>query len=128
MTDALLFAMLNVSPITAVVGTSIACQRLPENSTFPAIVYSEISCVPYINFCAPSSRFTSRVQINPLAKTMAQIEALHALIKTALESDTARTFGLINVLNCRFSARTAASIDDDTGIWTKPADYMLVYQ
>ena len=128
MTDALIFAMLNVSPITAIVGTSIACDRLPENSTFPAVVYSSITDVPFVSFCAPSNRFTSRIQINPLASTMGQVESLHALIKTAMQSDALRTFGIYTVIGCRLDSYGPASVEDDTSIWTKPADYIIVHQ
>ena len=108
-------ALLRVPGVTAVVAQRIALEQLPQGSEYPALVYRTISTAPVDNLCTPSAAHVSRLQVNPMAATMAEVNALHILVRAAVESDAPRTTagrGLASYLTSSI-ARNRASIETD---------------
>ena len=87
-----------------------------------------VTSMNVVSGCAPSATAISRVQVNPMAATMGQVNELHLLVRLALESDAARTVGTHRVASCRFDGYGPPSKDDFSGMWTKPADYILIHE
>jgi hypothetical protein len=128
MIEQIVEALLDVPAITTAVGRNAALQQLPQGAEYPALTYQVVSSVGFQILCSPPKAFRSRVQINPLAGTMGAVNALHALARAALESDTERTAAGLRCISCRFEGYGPPSKDDFTGMWTKPADYILMHE
>lgn len=121
-------ALLRVPAVTAVVGSHIAMDQLPQGAGYPAVVYRTISHQGVPRLCAPSAAYTSRVQVNPLAASMGQVISLHALVRAAVEGFAQRTVAGRRLVSARFEGLGPASKDDFTGMWTQPADYILTHE
>jgi len=119
-------ALLRVPAITG--AAALALVELPQGTEYPAVVYSVVSDVPMESLCGPATAFSARVQVNPLAASMTAINALHAAIKTAMESDVKRVVAGKAVRFCRLTGYGPTSKDEYTGMWTKPADYQILYE
>jgi hypothetical protein len=128
MIEAVIHTLLSVPAVQAVVGGRIALEQLPQGGAYPALVYRVVSTVPVHRLCAPQFSSISRVQVNPVAADMATVNALHALACAALQADVGRTVGATRVVACRLEGYGPATKDDFTGMWTKPADYMLIHE
>jgi len=126
--EAIADALLRVDGVTAVVAQRIALEQLPQGSDYPAIVYRTISTTPIENLCSPSAASVSRLQVNPMAATMGEVNALHEVVRAALESDAQRTAAGRRVIGCRFAGFGPVSKDEFTGVWTKSADYTLMHE
>jgi len=120
-------ALLSVPAMQALVGVRIALEQLPQGSAYPALVYRVVSTTSTQRLCAPRPSASTRLQVNPLAPDMATVNALHAAAAAALQSDTARTPAGVRVVSCRLAGYGPASKDELTGMWTKPADYILMH-
>lgn len=122
--DALLRAW---SPVTAIVAERIALNELPQGTTYPAIAYQVVSDigVQYLN--EKVSESFARVQVNPLAADPGALLALHAAVRGAMEGSNKSIAGF-RILSCRFEAFGPPDKDELTGMWTKPADYILIYE
>lgn len=128
MNEAVIHTLLSVPGTQAVVGNRIALEQLPQGSEYPALVYQVVSSTAQQRLCSAAATFTSRVQVNALAPDMGRVNSLHALVRAALESDAARTVGSTRVVSCRLQGFGPATKDDFTGMWTKPADYILIHE
>lgn len=121
-------ALLSQAGISAIVGTRIALAQLPQNTAFPALAYTIISAVPKPTLSAAGSQMAmARIQVNPLAATVAGVKEIHAAIRTALDFKHQQTFAGKLVVSCRFDNLGPMDKDNDAGVWTQPADYMLYY-
>jgi hypothetical protein len=121
-------ALLRAPAITAVVGTGVALEQLPQGAAYPALVYRTITVSPIDRMCSPSVTYTSRVQVNPLAQSMGQVLTLHALVRTAVEGFAQRTVAGRRLVCAKFESLGPASKDEFTGVWTQPADYILTHE
>lgn len=127
--EAIVAAMLNQLAVTSLVSTRRALSQLPENTTYPALVYQVIDAVPQpvVNFAAVGQRAQARVQINPLATTVASVKEIHAAVRSVMDFKHQVTFAGKTVVSCRLDMIGPADKDEATGIWTQPADYMLIW-
>jgi hypothetical protein len=127
--ELLIPAMLNHSSITALIGTRLALERLPTNSVMPACVYTVISDTPQPNVAYQNGQQLSRarIQINPLATTVTAVVQIHTAIRTLLDFKHRTTFSGMLVMSCRVETKGMYEKDDETGIWTRPVDYILQY-
>ena len=121
--------LITVAGVTALVGDRIACELLPQNSSYPALVYSVISDVPQytLNVKGDAQYSRARIQINPIAKTIAEVKAVHAAILAAINWTINQDTIENRILSCWRDSTGALSRDDDLGLWTQPADFMLLY-
>lgn len=127
--EPIIAALLQAPAVLAVVPAQRqALEQLAQGAAAPALVYRAVSVVPMGRLCGPASTYTSRVQINPLATTPAQVQALHALVRTAVETVAPATVAGRRLISARFDGLGPASKDDFTGLWTQPADYVLVHE
>ena len=124
--EIIIAAMLNQAGITALVGNRRALGQLPQNSQFPAIVYQVIDGQPQpgLNYSVDDLAM-ARIQINPLAVTLAEVKNIHAAVRTGLDFKHHQTFAGKLVMSCRFDQLGPIDRDEEMGIWTQPADYML---
>lgn len=106
----------------------IGLVQLPQDSGYPAIAYSAPSDNPLPRICKPGQAYKARIQINPLAVTVRAMLDLHHLVRQTLESYTPHAVGDLHLVACVFEGMGPTSKDDLTGAWTKPADYMLLYE
>jgi hypothetical protein len=122
-------AMLNTQGISALVGTRRAMTQLPQNTAFPALVYTVIDDIPLPNlrFNVVPQRAQARVQINPLAKTIAEVKAIHEQVRLAMDFKLQQTFAGKTVITSRLDIFGTPEKDLDTGIWTQSADYLMSY-
>ncbi|MDC8446456.1 MAG: DUF3168 domain-containing protein [Nitrosomonas sp.] len=122
-------ALLADASVTALVGDRVATPRLPQNTALPAIVYQVIDTVPQPNvaYQIGGQRAQSRIQINPLAGTIAEIKAIHEAIRNVLDFLHAQTVAGHYVISSRLTMLGDVDRDDISGIWTQPADYMLIF-
>jgi hypothetical protein len=121
--------MLNTQGISALVGTRRAMTQLPQNTAFPALVYTVIDDIPLPNlrFNVVPQRAQARVQINPLAKTIAEVKAIHEQVRLAMDFKLQQTFAGKTVISSRLDIFGTPEKDLDTGIWTQSADYLMSY-
>jgi hypothetical protein len=122
-------SLLSAAGITALVGTRRALGQLPQNTTFPALVYNLISNTPTPNvaYQVGPQRARARFQINPLALTVPEVKSIHAAIRTALDFKHQQIIAGKKVVSCRVSSVGLLERDNDAGVWTQPADYILEY-
>jgi hypothetical protein len=124
--ELIIAAMLNQTGITALVGNRRALGQLPQNSVFPAIVYQVIDGQPQPSLNYPVDDLAmARIQINPLAVTLAEVKNIHAAVRAAIDFKHHQTFAGKKVMSCRFDSLGPIDRDEEMGIWTQSADYML---
>lgn len=122
-------ALLADSTITALVSTRRALQQLPQNSAMPALVYNIIDEVPHPNIAYQNGaqRAVARVQINPLALTIGEVESIHAAVRSVMDFVHRTTVATRLVVSCRVELVGLTMRDNDAGLWTQPVDYLLDY-
>lgn len=122
-------AFLASSGVQALVGSRVALAQLPQNTTFPAVVYQVVDAlpVPEVAYTNGPQRARARVQINPLATSIGQLKQIHAAIRDAMDWQHNVTIGGARVMSCRFRLLGPMDRDNDAGIWTQPADYELTW-
>jgi hypothetical protein len=127
--ELIIAAMLNTQGISALVGTRRAMTQLPQNTAFPALVYTVIDDIPLPNlrFNVVPQRAQARVQINPLAKTIAEVKAIHEQVRLAMDFKLQQTFAGKTVISSRLDIFGTPEKDLDTGIWTQSADFLVSY-
>jgi hypothetical protein len=123
-------AMLNDPGVNSLVFTRKALSQLPQNTGFPAVVYRIVDAFPEpeLAFNSQSQKVKARVQINPLGTTIADVKSIHAAIRQALDFKHHQIFAGKTVISCRFEMLGAMDKDNDAGVWTQSADYILVYK
>jgi hypothetical protein len=121
-------SLLNVSGITALVGTKISLNQMSPNAKPPALVYQIIDALPMpnLNFTEPGMA-RARVQINPLALSIPEVKTILSAVRTALDFKHQSTVATKNVVSCRFNLLGPMDKDNETGIWTQSADFILQY-
>lgn len=127
--EAVTQALLKVPTIINLVGSRLALGRLPENSAYPAIVYSVISGTPIvpINAQAGGTIMRTRVQIMALGKTVADVKTILEQVRLAMNYKS----GLINGVQVISVVRDLIgpdSKDDDAAVFIQSHDYMITYQ
>jgi hypothetical protein len=118
--------LLNVTAINNAV-EAVALEQMPQGSKYPAIVYNVVYANTLDYLCNHGKNYLARVQINPLADSMIKVNDLHKLIKTAMVSLQPKTVAGLKLTACTFYGYSAAT-KDEQGIWTKPADYRLIFE
>lgn len=122
-------ALLNHASITALVGTRRALAQLPQNTAMPALVYQVINADPRPNldYADGPQMAQARIQFNPLAVTIPEVKAIHSALRSVLDFKHNSTVAGKLVVSCRFSLLGPMDKDNEAGVWTQPADYLLTY-
>jgi hypothetical protein len=128
-TEIVFAALLNKAAITALVGNRRAVGQLPQNTEMPALVFSVIDGMaePKLAYQNGPQVAYARVQINPLALTIAEVKSIHSAIRTEIDFTHQQTVAGKKIISCRFETIRELSRDIESGIWTQPADYILRY-
>lgn len=121
-------ALLDDSSLTDLIGTRLASTLLPENTTYPAVVYQVISYVadPHLNYDEPQL-VNVRVQITPLSTSIASVKSIHAVIRDLLDFKHSVTAATKTVVLCRFDSLQPLERDHELGLFAQSADYLLTY-
>lgn len=122
-------ALLNVAGINALVGTRKALGQLPQNTAYPALVYQIVSGVPqpHLNYSGEPQMAQARIQINPLALTVGEVKAIHAAVRASMDFKLQQIVAGKRVVSCRLDNIGPADRDNEAGVWTQSADYLLMY-
>lgn len=115
--------------ITALVGDRRALSQLPQNSTFPALVYQVVDMTPQpiVAYQTTAQRARARVQLNPLAGTIAEVQAIHAALRALLDFKHNVVVAGKTIVTSRLELLGPTDKDNDAGVWTQPADYMITW-
>lgn len=127
--EIIIAALLNSAGITALVGNRRALGQLPQNTSYPALVYQLIDNMPLPNVAYQNGaqRARARIQINPLAQTVAEIKSIHAAVRNVLDFKHQQTIAGKLVISCRLEIMQPMEKDIDANIWTQAVDYILDY-
>ena len=131
MSRSLAAALLNVPAVTAIVGARRALKQLPAGTALPALVYTVVDINPteYVN--DGGGYEAMRVQVNPLASTVAGVQTIHDAVRGALDGLAHVTIASRRVIRVR--ADVIGPEDQTTDgagavVWTWPADYIVVFE
>ena len=122
-------SLLNNAAITNLVGTRRALSQLPQNSAYPALVYNLIDNIPRPNVAYQNGpqRTVARIQINPLAGSIAEVKSIHNAVRNVIDFKHHQTVAGKLVVSCRLDMIQSMEKDIDSNIWTQSADYILTY-
>lgn len=122
-------AMLNVAGVTALVGNRRAMGQLPQNTAFPAIVFTIVDATPMpnLNFSSGNQMARARIQINPIAKTIGEVKSILEAVRAAMDFKLQQVFAGKTVISSRVELLGPIEKDDDLGVFTQSVDYMLMY-
>lgn len=121
--------LLNAPSITALVGSRRALSQLPQGTTMPALVYQVITSTPrpVVAYQNGPQMAQARIQINPLATTIPALKSIHDALRGVLDFKHNQSVGGKTVVSCRFDSLGPMDKDNDAGVWTQPADYILMW-
>lgn len=127
--EIIIATLLNTPAITNLVGNRRALGQLPQNSTFPALVYNVIDSVPVPNvaYQVGKQMARARIQFNPLAVNISDIKQIQAALRTVLDFKHQQTVATKLVVSCRLATIGDMEKDTDADIWTQSVDYILQY-
>lgn len=74
--------------VGAVAGDRIYVQRLPQNPTYPAVVWRQVSGPRITNLGGAAGRARTRLQIDSIAETWLEASALAAAVRGSLHGFT----------------------------------------
>lgn len=122
-------AMLNVAGVTNLVGNRRAMGQLPQNTAFPALVYTIVDAtpMPHLNYSVERQMARARIQINPIAKTIPEVKSILDAIRAAMDFKLQQVYATKTVISSRIELLGPIEKDDDLGVWTQSVDYMLMW-
>ena len=118
-------ALLNVSGVTALVGTRRALALLPQNCAMPALVYSAVSTTPVVTMNAISGPqlLESRIQVTALATTPAGVEQVLAAGMAAINLKSGTYAGKAVAWTLR-DIKAPITRDNEAGVWYGSQDFV----
>lgn len=126
--EAIVAALLNNAAITALVGNRRALTQLPQNTPMPALVYSVVDIIPQPDLAADGSQLArARVQINPLAGTVAEVKQIAAAVRSVMDFKHYIVAAGKTVVSSRIAIVDSMDKDNESGIWTQATDYIIMY-
>jgi ribosome maturation protein Sdo1 len=122
-------AMLNVAGVTNLVGNRRAMGQLPQNTAFPALVYTIVDAtpMPHLNYSVERQMARARIQINPIAKSIPEVKSILDAIRAAMDFKLQQVYATKTVISSRLELLGPIEKDDDLGVWTQSVDYMLMW-
>jgi hypothetical protein len=122
-------SMLNVAGVTNLVGSRRAMGQLPQNSAFPALVYTIVDAtpMPHLNYSVERQMARARIQINPIAKSIAEVKSILDAVRAAMDFKLQQVYANKTVISSRMELLGPIEKDDDLGVWTQSVDYMLMW-
>lgn len=122
-------SMLNVAGITSLVGSRRAMGQLPQNTAFPALVYTIVDAtpMPHLNYSVERQMARARIQINPIAKSIPEVKSILDAVRAAMDFKLQQVYATKTIISSRMELLGPIEKDDDLGVWTQSVDYMLMY-
>lgn len=123
-------ALLAQPAIVALVGARRAPKQLPAGTALPALVYTVVDVSPSAYLDDAAGHEAMRVQVNPLAATVGQVQQIHDAVRQALDGLAHATVAGRRVIAVRRDVEGPEdSYTDDAGAttWTWPRDYIVLY-
>lgn len=112
----------NDATVSATVGTKIYPDIAPQTTSFPYVVYQEISTTPTDDKDGTSKLDSIRLQIDMYDDNYDDIETLATAIRDALDRQTG-TIQSVAVDKIIFSNEVSGNYDIDMNIWWRSQDY-----
>jgi hypothetical protein len=114
--------------LTGLVGAKIYPGRIPQNTTMPAVSYELVSGVDIapINAQAGGVLLRSRVQVNALARTYAEVKTIQEAIRGALLFKSGLIAG-VRVIGITRELIGPDDRDDELGLYLQGIDYLLIH-
>lgn len=131
MSDTLIAAaLLGHSSIAALVGERIALKQLDQGEALPALVYSipSSNTTAYLAAGHETGKGFMRLQVNPLAQTSGEVEAIHAAVHQALAWRCAEEVAGHWLTHVEPGPYADWSKHQETGAWTRPRDYLIHFE
>jgi len=127
--ELLINALLSHASIQALVGDRKALAQLPQGTAMPAIVYQVVDAQPRpsVNYASEPNMAVARIQINPLAQSIPQLKSIHSALRSVLDFKHNSVVAGKRVVSCRFSMLGPMDKDNEAGVWTQPADYIIMW-
>ena len=111
--------------VTGLVVARMSPMRLPQNPTFPALVYTQISGPRDRNLSGPSGRVVARFQIDCWAKTYLQAQSLADAVRARLDGYQG-TMGATVVGSVALENETD-DLEEEPEEYRKIQDYMIAF-
>lgn len=115
--------------VTAIVGTRIYPDYLPEKQPTPAIVYEQISSVraPAIDAAASTHVTRSRIQVNVLSADRVVAKTLRDAVVAAAQFQRGAIAG-VTVHSVLHAGEGPASYDQQLGLYFRPIDFLITHE
>src|SRR6185369_9388657 len=84
--------------VASLVNTRMYPTKLPQNVTYPALSYNQVSGVRIYDLCGPTGRTKPRISINSWADSYAEMLALANAVRRAMHSFRGPTGGSPDLL------------------------------
>jgi len=114
--------------ITALVGTRIYPQLLPQAPMFPAISYQVVSGFRETAMDGPAGVNRARLQFDCWASTYLQAEAVANAVRVAIDGFKGSIGSPARVLQSVFFAGERDLYEPDPPAFRRSADYLITYQ
>lgn len=127
--DLVIRALLQASTaVSALVGTRMARVRLPQGTTYPALVYQQVSGlpVPPINATAGGNVSRARVQVTALSRSLDELDSLLETVRVACSFKNG-TLGGVQCIAVIPDSTTPALKDDEAQCFYQSIDFMVSY-
>lgn len=123
-------ALLNDAGIKALVGPRTGLGQLKQGWVMPALVYQIVSSNerPYVGAWTDTGQRVIRLQANPLAMSIDGVEAIHAAVRAAIESQRGQVVDGCRLIHIEDGGRDQYDQDPTSRTWTRAADFLLTIE
>lgn len=111
------------------IAASIYPQRIPEGSSLPAIVLSQISRISNDTKKEYSKSDESRIQITIVSETATAAYELADLVRSAMRATVPNSYNSVLIQNIEFDNEITDQDDDgdEQGLFMVIQDYLIMY-
>lgn len=111
--------------VSALIATRLYPARLPQDVTYPAVVYTRIDTEPTSAFGTAATLMNSRVQFDCWAKTYSEVKAVANAIRASLDAlDT--TILSVRIYGIVYSSELDI-FEDETQLYRIQSDFQVMY-
>jgi hypothetical protein len=124
-------ALLAHPDITALIGDRCALMELPASTVLPALVYTIPDIQPGQYLGEDDNYEVMRIQINPLAYTIAEVQQIHDAVRNALDGMFDKSIAGHRIIHIRRGvAGPEDNATDGAGhtVWSWPRDYIVTFE
>ena len=113
--------------IGAICNNRIYPVRLPQDATFPAIVYTRISSIRHSAMGSDCGIVEKRIQVSSWGKTYAAANALAEAVRDALQRFRGTVDGVV-IQDIFVDGDGPETWEDDAEAWQGVCDYRVIYE